>query len=82
MPKPKRQKLSLYELLEHFDTEEKAMRHIEKVRWEGERHCPRCGSTETTESSHKKMPYWCKACRKYFSVRTETLMEEQQASLS
>ncbi len=79
MPKkPKRQKLSLYELLEYFDTEEKAMRHIEEVRWEGNRTCPRCGSVETTESSHKKMPYWCGVCRKYFSVRTGTLMEESR----
>lgn len=78
MPKPKRQKLSLYELLEHFNTEEKAMKHIEKVRWEGKRHCPRCGSTETSEASHKKMPYWCKDCRKYFSVRTGTLMEDSR----
>lgn len=78
MPKPKRQKLSLYELLEHFDTEEKTMRHIEAVRWEGNRCCPRCGSTKTTESSHKKMPYWCGACRKYFSVRTGTLMEDSR----
>ena len=76
--KIKRQRLSLYELLGTFDTEEKAMWHIEKVRWEGNRHCPRCGSTETCESSHKKMPYWCKGCRSYFSVRTGTLMEDSR----
>ena len=80
MPKQKRQKLSLYQLLEIFDTEEKAMKHIEKVRWEGSRHCPRCGSVETKEASHKKMPYWCKDCRKYFSVRTGTLMEDSRLS--
>ncbi len=78
MPKQKRQKLSLYELLEHFDTEEKAMKHIEAVRWEGNRCCPYCGYTETSEASHKKMPYWCPSCRKYFSVRTGTLMEESR----
>ena len=54
------------------------MSHIEKVRWEGIRHCPRCGCTETTESSHKKMPCWCKGCRSYFSVRTGTLMENSR----
>ena len=76
--KQKRQKFSLYELLEYFDTEEKTMKHIETVRWEGNRCCPRCRSVETTESSHKKMPYWCKSCRKYFSVRTGTLMEDSR----
>jgi transposase-like protein len=78
MEKPKRQKLSLYELLEHFDTEEKAMKHIEAVRWEGSRCCPYCGSMETSEVSHKTMPYRCPSCRKYFSVRTGTLMEESR----
>lgn len=33
MPKTKRQKLSLYELLEYFNMEEKAVKHMEVVRW-------------------------------------------------
>ena len=78
--KKKRQRLSLYQLLELFDTEEKAMRHIELIRWEGNRSCPRCGSVETRESSHKEMPYWCGDCRSYFSVRTGSLMEGSHIS--
>ena len=27
------------------------------------------------------MPYWCAACRKYFSVRTGTVMQSSKASL-
>ncbi|MCY4262990.1 MAG: IS1595 family transposase [Candidatus Dadabacteria bacterium] len=72
--------MSLLELMDHFDTEEKAREHFEKMRWEGGRCCPRCGSTNTKEASHKKMPYWCSACRKYFSVKTGTLMEESKLS--
>ena len=75
----KRKKLSLYQMLERFDTEEKAMRHIESVRWSRGRTCPRCKSKKTCESNHKKMPYWCGGCRKYFSVRTGTLMENSRA---
>ncbi len=74
-PKSKRERVSLYEFMERFDTEEKAMAYLEERRWHGQRSCPHCGSVETSVSSHKKMPYWCKGCRKYFSVRTGTLME-------
>ena len=61
-----------------FNSEEKAMRFFESVRWREGRHCPHCGSVETGEASHKTMPYWCKSCRKYFSVRTGTLMQESR----
>ena len=62
--------------MERFNTEEKAMAYFESRRWKGERHCPRCGSVETREASHKTMPYWCKDCRKYFSVKTGTPLEK------
>ena len=76
-PKKARKRVSLYEFMERFDNEEKAMRHFENYRWpNGERHCPRCGSVETREASHKTMPYWCKDCRKYFSVKTGTPLEK------
>ena len=51
------------------------MEYIESIRWAAGRTCPKCGSEATTKASHKTMPYWCKPCRKYFSVRTDTLME-------
>ena len=51
------------------------MEYIESLRWENDRTCPRCGSEQTSPASHKKMPYRCKPCRKYFSVKTGTVME-------
>ena len=77
-PKSKREKISFYDFMERFDTEEKARKHFESLRWHDGRHCPRCGSVETREASHKQMPYWCPSCRKYFSVRTRSLMEESR----
>ena len=56
------------------------MRFFESVRWREGRSCPYCGSVETNEASHKTMPYWCPSCRKYFSVRTRTLMQESRIS--
>ena len=38
------------------------------------RGCPKCGSTDTHECSHAKMPYRCRDCRKYFSVKAATVM--------
>ena len=74
-PKSKRKRIGLAEFMSGFRTEEKAREYLESYIWRNGRHCPRCGSTETREASHKYMPYWCKSCRKYFSVKTGTLME-------
>lgn len=76
LSKKERQRISLYEFMEKFDTEEKCREHFEKLIWGDKRHCPRCGSDNTREASHKTMPYWCSACRKYFSVKMGTLMED------
>ena len=44
-------------------------------RWaENGRSCPRCGSAETSEQLGA-MGYWCKHCRRRFSVRTATALE-------
>ena len=73
--KDERTRISLYEFMFQFETEQDAMECIESIRWPDGRSCPKCGSGRTRKASHKKMPYWCTPCRKYFSVRTGTLME-------
>lgn len=74
--KPK--KLSLDELDKLFPTEEEAIRYIEKIRWNGNRYCPRCGSISTKRARHRTMRFWCIDCKKHFSVRTGTLMENSR----
>ena len=32
------------------------------------------------QTSHPKMPYWCNVCRKYFSVKKGTVMEQSKIS--
>ena len=67
--------ISLLQLAEMFPTEEAARQWFESIVWPtGERHCPRCASVDTHECSHAKMPYRCRDCRKYFSVKTGTVM--------
>ena len=81
-PKSKSTRVSLYQFMDQFDTEEKAMRYLEQCRWHTERRCPRprCHSLKTTDATHKTMPYWCGTGRHYFSVKTGTLMEGSHLS--
>ena len=74
--KAHRDGISLLELSEMFPDEDAARSWFENILWPtGERFCPRCGSADTHEASHKKMPYRCRDCRSYFSVKTCTVME-------
>ena len=67
--------ITLIELARMFPDEESARQWFEGILWPcGNRHCPRCGSHNTHECSHAKMPYRCRDCRKYFSVKTGTAM--------
>ena len=71
--KPKRQKLSLMEIMDMFPDEQTATEWFEDVLWNGKRVCGKCGSERTKEVPNAKpMPYWCSDCRSYFSVRTGT----------
>ena len=71
-----RKGISLLELAEMFPTEEAARKWFESIVWpnEGERDCPGCGTLNTHECKHAKMPYRCRDCGKYFSVKTGTVM--------
>ena len=70
-----REGVTMMELAEMFPTDEAARKWFEAKVWPSGRHCPRCGSTRTSEASHAKMPYWCSDCRSYFSVKTGSVME-------
>ena len=68
--------ISIIELMAMFPTEEHAIRWFEDSRWGGKRTCGKCGNERTRPvKSGKPMPYWCSACRSYFSVRTGTPLE-------
>ncbi|MCY4262971.1 MAG: IS1595 family transposase [Candidatus Dadabacteria bacterium] len=77
-----RKGIGFLELLDKmFPNEEAATKWFEEQRWPGgKRTCPHCGSIRTTEAKHK-MPYHCKDCRKYFSVRTGTVMRSSGTPL-
>ena len=80
--KSHREGISLMELHDLFPDEASAVKWFEETRWPDGRHCPRCGNTETAEVKNAKpMPYWCKSCQAYFSVRTGTPIESSRLPL-
>lgn len=80
MEKP--ETLSLYDFFKKFPDEESARLYFEGRRWSSGKYCPRCGGFSVVEcKDHKPMPYRCKDCRKHFSVRTGTVLEESRLPL-
>jgi transposase-like protein len=74
--------LTLYDFFKKFPDEESARLYFENRRWSAGKYCPHCGSFSATEcKDHKPMPYRCKDCRKHFSVRACTVLEESRIPL-
>lgn len=75
--------ITLTQLMEMLPNEQSATKWLEKLRWRGKsRACPACGSTKiTVRKSAKPMPYRCVNCRKYFSVRTGTVLQSSKVPL-
>ena len=78
-----REGISLIELMDVFPTEKAAQEWFEAIYWpDGERRCRHCDGRPTRPvPSGKPMPYWCSACRFYFSVKTGTAMADSKIPL-
>lgn len=80
--KQKREGVSIMELMAMFPDEETATAWFESIVWPEERCCGKCGGHNTREVPNAKpMPYWCKDCRSYFSVRTGTAIARSNVPL-
>ncbi len=77
-----REGVSMMELADMFPNEDAARRWFETTRWANGRRCPHCHGNHTHEVKNAKpMPYRCKDCRRYFSVRTGTTLERSKVPL-
>ena len=77
-----RKGLSVFELFEMFPDEAAARQWFESVRWADGRYCGHCGSKNTHGAPNEKpMPYRCRDCRKYFSVKVGTPMQSSNLPL-
>ena len=75
--------ISMMELAEMFSTEERAVQWFETWLFpDGEPVCFRCGSVNAYRvKSGKPMPYRCRDCRKYFSLKTGSAMGDSPLPL-
>ena len=77
-----REGISIVELFQQFPDNEAAERWFEQQRWPDGIACPRCDSERyAVIPSRKPMPYRCKDCRKHFSVRVGTVMQDSNLGL-
>ena len=70
--------LSLFQLQQLFPTVESAIRYFERVRWDGQPVCAKCGKTDKITAQQKAGTYWCGTCRAYFTVFTDTPLERNK----
>ncbi len=77
-----REGMSLVEVMRKFPDDAAAERWFTEIRWPDGVHCPHCGSVNIQDGTkHKTMPYRCRDCRKWFSVKTGTVMQSSKLGL-
>ena len=77
-----RKGMTLLEVTERFNTEEKAEQWFIEQRWPNGIACHHCGGMNVaTVASRKPMPFRCRECRKHFSVKTATVLQSSNISL-
>lgn len=72
---------SLFELLDYFNTEEKCIDYLAKVKWNGGVECPYCANDKAYRLTTGRKNWKCSKCRKQFSVRVGTMFEDSRISL-
>ena len=75
-----RKGITLMELFRKFPDNDTAEQWFESRIWKLGRICPKCRSPETSVSAHVKMPYRCRSCKQFFSVKKGTVMEQSKIS--
>ncbi|MCY4641275.1 MAG: IS1595 family transposase [Gammaproteobacteria bacterium] len=71
-----RKGISLVSLMKQFPDDEAAEKWFIEQRWGDEITCPKCGSHNVqVKTKHPQMPHRCRSCRKFFSVKTGTVMQ-------
>ncbi|MCZ0937383.1 MAG: IS1595 family transposase [Caldilineaceae bacterium] len=71
--------LTLLDLFRKFPNDAAAEKWFEKKRWPNGICCPKCNSDNIQVGpKHPDMPYRCRTCRKFFSVKTDTAMHSSK----
>lgn len=71
--------MSLLQFLQQVPDDATAERRFIAARWPDGIICPLCQSTDVQEDAkHPTMPYHCRECRHYFSVKTNSIMHSSK----
>ena len=76
--------ISAFQMMQKFPDQEAARLHIEKLRWNGNPVCPKCGAGEKQFPQNRKGEpgyYECKVCKQVYTVRTGTIFERSHVQL-
>ncbi len=72
---------NLIELTDYFDSDEKCVEYLAKLRWNDNPVCPYCDHDKSYTLKGKNKRWKCAKCKKHFSVRIGTIFEESKISL-
>ena len=77
--KANRKGVTMVELMRMFPDDETAAAWFVEQRWSDGVRCAYCESENVQEGAkHPTMPYRCRSCRKFFSVKTNTVMHSSK----
>ena len=69
-----RKGITLIELLQMFPDDATAEKWFVESRWPDGVRCAHCDGDRVKAAKHKSMPYHCADCRRFFSVKTNSVM--------
>jgi transposase-like protein len=72
--------MTLVDLIEHFDTDERCREMLVRLRWPNGVECPRC-KMSAVELETVKQLFYCKGCDYQFSVTTGTVFNDSHLPL-
>ena len=79
----KRGDIALIDAVQKFSSELEAEQWFIDQRWPDGLRCARCGSDRVRrQNTCRPMPFYCNPCRRYFSVKTGTVLECSNIPLS
>ena len=80
--KAHREGITLRDLIRLFPDDDAAKRWFADIRWPNGVDCPKCGSDNIQHNgTHKTQDYRCRTCRRWFSVKTGTVMQDSKLGL-
>ena len=73
--------MDLIKIRKKFDTQEKCLSYLEKLRWGKTVRCTKCGSDNTVRIKTQAGRHHCNHCKTTFSVLVDTIFENTRLEL-